>query len=106
MQNNFNVNQQEAKGFIKKLLTLDSFMTPKIIYVFYIIGLILLALFFVGCLLSTLAALFTGNIANAFAFLISAFVGTLIYTFLLRMWVELTIVAFKSNEYLKKISEK
>ncbi|WP_182418870.1 DUF4282 domain-containing protein [Bartonella sp. HY038] len=106
MQNNFNVNPEEAKGFVKNLLSLDKFVTPKLIHVFYIIGLICLAIFFVVTLLSALMAILQGNLMGGLGVLLLSIGGTIIYTLLLRVSVEMTILAFKNNEYLKKISEK
>ncbi|UXN07025.1 DUF4282 domain-containing protein [Bartonella sp. HY761] len=106
MQNNFNVNPEEAKGFMKKLLSLDSFVTPKIIHIFYIICLIGIGLLFLAMIASAILFIFSGAIGSGLVYLVVAFFILIIYTIIIRINVELTILAFKNNEYLKKISEK
>ncbi|WP_114195519.1 DUF4282 domain-containing protein [Edaphovirga cremea] len=72
------------------MFNFDRLITPKIINVLYIINLLL----FLG---AAIYCLFQGKVGEAFALIFFAVVS--------RVFFECIMIAFKNNEYLRRIAE-
>jgi hypothetical protein len=77
---------------LKNVLFFNSMITPKVLVFIYWLALVL-------CILGGLASIFSGNVLPG---VIALVVGPVCY----RILFEAIIIAFKNNEYLKKIAEK
>lgn len=79
-------------NFFKNMLFFDTMITPKIITFLYWITL-------ASMIITGIVFIFQGQLLKGIGILIG---GSLLY----RVLFEMIIIAFKSNEYLKKIAEK
>lgn len=84
------------------LFNLNTFITPQIIKIFYLVGMATIGLKFLQAIIAALSTGFFNGIAG-----ILVAVATAIFSFLiLRIVVEAIVIYFKNNEALMDIAEK
>lgn len=95
----------EGKGFIKSLFDvgMKEMITPKIIRVLYIIGLIGIGLGMLGSLVAAIFAVGTEGIGTLLVSLIAIPIGAFIAVVFLRVYLELIILFFNIYDQLKEI---
>lgn len=76
----------------KELLSFETMVTPKIITILYWIMLVIIVI--------------AGIKSIVFVGIIPGIISMIVMAVVTRIFFELTMLAFKNNEYLKKISEK
>jgi uncharacterized membrane protein len=91
-----NLPPSSPGGFFESLMDtrFDHLITPKLIRFLYIVGMIVLALGTIAVIISA----FTNSAGSGILALILAPIGALIYLIVIRLWLELIIVAFKIRE--------
>lgn len=106
MQHDFQPQFRYQRSLTSEIITLDTFIIPKIIKNFYYIFLFCIA--FVGAItiFSGMFSVFNGEFVNGAMIIAIGVVGTLAVWFVLRLSMEIIMLAFKNNEYLKKNSRK
>ena len=89
------------KGFFPTLFdfSLSSFLTPKVIRILYIIGVVLICLTGVFILIASIAGGGSGILVG----LIVAPLITLLYLIIVRIQVEFVIIAFRTYEQVKQL---
>jgi hypothetical protein len=90
-------------GFFESLMDtrFDNLITPKLIRFLYIVGMVVIA---IGVLVAIIAA-FANQAGTGVLFLILAPIGGLIYLIVLRLYLELVVVAFKIREAADVIAD-
>lgn len=97
-------------GFIRSLFDLgfDSFVTPKMITVLYVLGMIVVGLALLAMVVSGFGSIILGFRMHAWGFTVKGIllvvlspVIAIIYLALIRMWLELVVVLFKIKESLE-----
>jgi hypothetical protein len=93
----------EGKSFFGSLFdfSFSSFITPKIIKILFVIGLILTAIFTLFLIIFA----FIGSIASGVVVLIFSPVIFLLYVLAVRIYLELLIVIFRIQGDIAKIAE-
>jgi hypothetical protein len=100
-------------GFIRSLFDLrfDSFVTPKLITVLYVLGMIVVGLALLAMIVSGFGSIILGFRIHAWGFtlkglllLVLSPVIAIIYLALIRMWLELVVVLFKIKESLETMA--
>jgi hypothetical protein len=91
------------RGFFESLMdtTFESLITPKLIRFLYIVGMVVLAL---GALAIVVVG-FTEGAGSGILALILAPIGALIYLIVLRLYLELVVVAFKIRDAAEEIAD-
>jgi hypothetical protein len=94
------VYEEESKGFFASLfdLSLTEMITPKIIRVIFIIGLLGLL---VGAVFGLVTAIMSGEVVAIILALIAVVVGFLVAAVLLRIYLELVVVFFRIYDELR-----
>lgn len=97
--------RSQGEGFIKSLfdVSMKEMITPKIIRVLYIIGLIGIALGVLGSLVAAIFAASTAGIGTLLVSLITIPIGAFIGVVFLRVYLELIILLFNIYDQLKAI---
>lgn len=92
------------KGFFPTLFdfSLTSFLAPKVIKVFFIIGVVLTCL---GAALYFILALASGSAGLIVAALIFIPIFTVIYLIFIRIYAEVVIVLFRTNEEVRQLRQ-
>lgn len=93
------------KNFFRALfdVNMTEMVTPRIIRVFFILGLLVIGLGMVAAIISSVIAISTAGIGMALIALITAPLGALIAIILLRVYLELIILLFNIYDQLKDI---
>jgi hypothetical protein len=94
----------EGKSFFGSLFdfSFSSFITPKIIKILFVIGLVLTAIF---TLLIIIFAFISGIVSGVFALIFSPVIF-LLYVLAVRIYLELLIVIFRIQDDIAKIAER
>jgi len=94
------ISADDAKGFVGMLMdfSFSDFITPKIIKVLYIIGIVLAGLVALGILASFVMA---GG-ASILIGIIAAPVAFILYVIFARVWLEITLVLFRIEQNTRK----
>jgi uncharacterized protein DUF4282 len=89
-------------GFLNALMDtrFDHLITPSLIRFLYVVGMVILAL---GALAVIIAG-FAESAGTGVLLLILAPIGALIYLIVLRLWLELIVVAFKIREAAEEVA--
>ncbi len=97
--------KHQSKGFLASLfdVSMQEMVTPKIIRVFYIIGLIGIALGALGTIVGALFAAFDNGFGAFLLAVIGAPIGAFIAVIMLRVYLELIILLFNIYDQLKEI---
>ena len=95
-------NPQQS-GFFESLMDtrFDNLITPKLVRFLYIVGMVVLV---IGALAWIIAG-FANSAGTGILFLILAPLGALVYLIVLRLYLELVVVAFKIREAADQIAE-
>ena len=95
-------NTQQS-GFFESLMDtrFDNLITPKLVRFLYIVGMVVLV---IGAL-AWIVAGFANSAGTGILFLILAPLGALVYLIVLRLYLELVVVAFKIREAADQIAE-
>jgi uncharacterized membrane protein len=90
-------------GFLDGMMDLSftRFITLGVIKVLYVLGLVLIALGWLGMLISSL---FT-SVGAFFGVLIVGPIAVILYAIALRVWLELVVVMFRIGENTRKLVE-
>lgn len=93
----------EQRGFFESLMDtrFDNLITPKLVRFLYIVGMVVLA---IGALVWVIAG-FANSAGTGVLFLVLAPLGALVYLIVLRLYLELVVVAFKIREAADQIAE-
>lgn len=94
------VFEEESKGFFASLfdLSMTEMITPKIIRVIFIIGLLGLL---VGAVFGLVTAIMSGEVVAIILALIAVVVGFFVSAILLRIYLELVVVFFRIYDELR-----
>jgi Domain of unknown function (DUF4282) len=101
-------------GFIRSLfdLSFDSFVTPRMITVLYVLGMVVVGLVLLAMIVSGFGTIFMGIRIHAWGLslkglllLVLSPVIAVIYLALIRMWLELVVVLFKIKESLETMAQ-
>jgi Domain of unknown function (DUF4282)/zinc-ribbon domain len=97
------IDAQQAAGFITSLfdLSFTSFVIPKIIKVLFVIAIVLAAC---GALFMLVSG-FTAGVTTGIAALVLAPIVFFLYVIGARAYMEVLIVIFRAEEYLKEIAK-
>lgn len=95
-------DREARRGFFEALMDIrfDSLITPKLITFLYVASMAILA---IGALL-TIVAGFTSSVGTGVLLIVVAPLGALLYLIVVRLWLELIIVAFKIREATEDIA--
>lgn len=91
------------RGFIESLMDtrFDSLITPMLIRFLYVVSMIVLA---IGVIVVVIGA-FKGSAGSGVLALILAPIGALIYLIVIRLWLELIVVAFKIRDAAEQVAD-
>jgi hypothetical protein len=94
---------QVQRGFFESLMDtrFDSLITPMLIRFLYIVAMVLLA---IGVIVVIVAA-FAGNAGRGVLFLFLAPLGGLLYLIVIRLYLELVVVAFKIRDAAEQVAQ-
>lgn len=97
--------RSQGEGFLKSLfdVSMKEMITPKIIRILYIIGLIGIALGVLGSLVAAIFAASTAGIGALLVSLITIPIGAFLAVVFLRVYLELIILLFNIYDQLKEI---
>lgn len=97
--------RSQGEGFLKSLfdVSMKEMITPKIIRILYIIGLIGIGLGVLGSLVAAIVAASTAGIGALLVSLITIPIGALLAVIFLRVYLELIILLFNIYDQLKEI---
>ncbi len=97
--------QHQSKGFLTSLfdVSMKEMVTPKIIRIFYIIGLIGIALGALGTIVGALFTAFDNGFGTFLLAVIGAPIGAFLAVIMLRVYLELIILLFNIYDQLKEI---
>ncbi len=87
---------------LQDFLTFDNYLTPSIIRIFYVLQLVLIALFCLSSILAALAAM-VHSFLTGFFLLIATLIGGAIAAIAARIATEIIMVLFQNNEHLAVI---
>jgi hypothetical protein len=87
---------------LRDFLTFDNYLTPSIIRIFYVLQLVLIALFCLSSILAALAAMVHSFLTGLFL-LIATLIGSVIAVIAARIVTEIIMVLFQNNEHLAAI---
>jgi hypothetical protein len=90
-------------GFFESLLDtrFDHLITPKLIRFLYVVSLVVLA---IGAIVVIVTA-FGDEVGSGVVALILAPLGALVYLIVIRLWLELLVVAFKIREAAEEVAD-
>jgi Domain of unknown function (DUF4282) len=90
-------------GFFESLMDtrFDNLITPKLIRFLYVVSMVVLA---IGAILVIVTA-FGDEVGSGVIALILAPLGALLYLIVVRLWLELVVVAFKIREAAEEVAE-
>lgn len=93
----------QQSGFFESLMDtrFDNLITPKLVRFLYIVGMVVLV---IGAIAWIIAG-FANSAGTGILFLILAPLGALVYLIVLRLYLELVVVAFKIREAADQIAE-
>ncbi len=99
--------QSQSRGFLASLfdVSMQEMVTPKIIRIFYIIGLVVIGLGALGAIAAAVFAAFNDGVGALFGAIIAVPVGSFIAVIMLRIYMELIILLFNIYDQLKEIKE-
>ncbi len=97
--------RSQGEGFIKSLfdVSMKEMITPKIIRILYIIGLIGIGLGVLGSLVAAIVTASTAGIGTLLVSLITIPIGAVLAVIFLRVYLELIILFFNIYDQLKEI---
>jgi hypothetical protein len=89
-------------GFFESLMDtrFDNLITPKLIRFLYVVSIVVLA---IGAILVIVSG-FVDEVGTGILALILAPIGALIYLIVIRLWLELIVVAFKIREAAEEVA--
>lgn len=95
--------QDYERGFFEALMDtrFENLITPKLVSFVYIVGMIVLA---IGTVIAVIAG-FADSAGTGVLFLIIAPLIALLYLIVLRLWLELIVVAFKIRDAADTIAD-
>ena len=90
------------RGFFESLMDtrFDNLITPKLVRFLYIVGMVVIG---IGALVAIVAG-FADKVGTGILFLVFAPIVALIYLIVLRLYLELIVVAFKIREAADEIA--
>jgi uncharacterized membrane protein len=91
------------RGFLESLMDtrFDSLITPKLVRFLYVIGMIVLA---IGAIAWVIAG-FANSAGTGVLFLVLAPLVALVYLIVIRLYLELIVVAFKIRDAAEQIAD-
>lgn len=94
--------ESKHRGFFESLMDarFDSLITPKLIGFLYVVSMVVLA---IG-MIAVIVAGFADDAGSGVLALILAPLGALIYLIVIRLWLELIVVAFKIRDAAEQIA--
>ena len=97
-----NAPENIERGFFESLMDtrFNSLITPKLIRVLYIISIALLTIGMVVVIISG----FADKVGSGVLALIFAPLGALLYLIVIRLWLELIVVAFKIRDAAEEVA--
>ena len=97
--------QKESKTFLASLfdISMREMITPKIIRIIYVIGLVFIALGALGAILTSIFTVGTTGVGALLATIIAAPIGFLVAVIFLRVYLEIIILLFNIYDQLKEI---
>lgn len=98
--------QSAGKGFFASLfdIKMKEMITPKIIRIFFLIGIIGIGLAMIGAIVSSLFTVATVGAVTMIATIIAAPIGALVAVIMLRVYLELIILLFNIYDQLKEMN--
>ncbi|MBW6464478.1 MAG: DUF4282 domain-containing protein [Firmicutes bacterium] len=97
--------QEEGRSFFSSLfdITMREMITPKIIRVMYVIGIILIGIGALGAILTSIFAVGDSGAGVLLATIIAAPIGAVLGVIFLRIYLEIIILLFNIYDQLKEI---
>jgi len=97
--------ETNSKSFFTNLfdVNMTEMVTPKIIRVLYVLGLLAIGLGMVTAIISAIIGVGTGGFGGIFIALITAPIGAFVAVIFLRVYLELIILLFNIYDHLKDI---